>query len=474
MSKKSVNRRIVFFIVIAAIAAVSIAFWLMARKPYMSPPVPLELPIAEFNQDDRILILAPHPDDEVLGCGGVIQTALRMNLPVHVVFLTYGDYNEWSFMVYREHPVLTPTGVENMGMVRHDEAVAADISLGLTQDNLTFLGYPDAGTLRIFMSHWLAEAPYRSILTKAEAVPYANAYRTGAPYKGEEILTDLENVIRDFHPTKIFVSHPGDEHPDHQAFYLFARVALWELNLNPEPEIIPYLVHSTRWPVPHGYYPEYPLSPPSAAFNSVSWTMLPLGQTEVTNNFAAIQLHRTQYRGNRDYLESFIRTNELFGDFPDIPLGTSASDTSIQDDPTGATGGISDQLPVIERSRFIGSEQRSVQLADGKLEIQISFSHPIGSDVLVSAYALGYKNGMAFSGMPKIHVMFGTIDHSVYDQERELPISSVELSHDRHNFTIKIPLQLLGNPDMICTGAELYIGDIPLDWMSWRILDVTD
>ena len=85
-----------------------------------------------FSPTDRILVLAPHPDDEVLGAAGVIQQAVAMNFPVKVAFLTYGDSNQWSFLLYRKHPVVWPAAVENMGLVRHDEAVNASRILGVT------------------------------------------------------------------------------------------------------------------------------------------------------------------------------------------------------------------------------------------------------------------------------------------------------------------------------------------------------
>jgi hypothetical protein len=51
--------------------------------------------------DDRIIIFAPHPDDESIACGGVIQQALALKVPVRIVWLTYGDNNEWSFSATR-------------------------------------------------------------------------------------------------------------------------------------------------------------------------------------------------------------------------------------------------------------------------------------------------------------------------------------------------------------------------------------
>ncbi len=104
-------------------------------------------------RDDRLLILAPHPDDEVLGCGGIIQKAVAMGVPLRIVFFTYGDNNQWSFLLYRGHPVILPGAIRQMGLVRHDEALAAAALLGVPKDRLTFLGYPDFCTLQVWKDH---------------------------------------------------------------------------------------------------------------------------------------------------------------------------------------------------------------------------------------------------------------------------------------------------------------------------------
>lgn len=46
-------------------------------------------------------ILAPHPDDEILACGGIIQQLSQMNVPVQIVAVTDGEAshpgsNRWS------------------------------------------------------------------------------------------------------------------------------------------------------------------------------------------------------------------------------------------------------------------------------------------------------------------------------------------------------------------------------------------
>ena len=41
---------------------------------------------------ERVLIIAPHPDDEVIGCGGVILNYLEQGSDVTVVIVTNGEY----------------------------------------------------------------------------------------------------------------------------------------------------------------------------------------------------------------------------------------------------------------------------------------------------------------------------------------------------------------------------------------------
>src|SRR6478735_4929719 len=43
-----------------------------------------------FTGGDRILVLAPHPDDETLGCGGIIPLHLRAGHDVRIAIVTDG------------------------------------------------------------------------------------------------------------------------------------------------------------------------------------------------------------------------------------------------------------------------------------------------------------------------------------------------------------------------------------------------
>jgi LmbE family N-acetylglucosaminyl deacetylase len=44
----------------------------------------------------RVLVVAPHPDDEVIGCGGVISRVKRAGGEVHVQFMTVGDTADFT------------------------------------------------------------------------------------------------------------------------------------------------------------------------------------------------------------------------------------------------------------------------------------------------------------------------------------------------------------------------------------------
>ncbi len=46
-------------------------------------------------QDETLLIIAPHPDDEVLGCGGLIKKIKKQGGKVYVLFLTVGDTEDY-------------------------------------------------------------------------------------------------------------------------------------------------------------------------------------------------------------------------------------------------------------------------------------------------------------------------------------------------------------------------------------------
>lgn len=437
----------------------------------IAPPLPS---IPTLTPADRILILAPHPDDESLCCGGIIQQAVAMKLPVRIVWLTYGDNNEWSFMFYRKHIVVMPEAVRLMGEVRHHEAIAAAKILGVDTNQLAFLGYPDFGTLTIWYRHWASRPPFQSMLTKVTNVPYADALRPGAPYKGEEILRDLETNLREFKPTKVFVSHPSDRNADHQAMYLFTRVALWDLENQMHPDVYPYLVHFAHWPAARGLMPTRPALPPASLATPINWGIVPLSEQQIQVKESALRTHHSQVSCSGHYLLSFVRANELFGDFPPVIVPVNPVPA---DDPPAAgrlqrSPQLLEELTEEEQASFVGIEQVHIRREADNLVMTVRLSKPIGGAVSASIFAFGYRDNWPFDQMPKLRINVGELRHEVLDQTHKLRPDTIQFQRHDKELTFRIPLKAMGDPQHVLTCVHTYLGEDPLDWAEWRILEI--
>ncbi len=436
----------------------------LADQPKIS-----NVPLA-FN--DRILVLAPHPDDEVLGTAGVIQQAAAKHLPIKIVFLTNGDSNQWSFFLYRLHPVVFPAAVENMGLVRRDEAVKASLMLGVSFKDLIFLGYPDFGTLNIWYYHWNQRPPYRSIMTRVTAVPYKSAYRYGAPYKGDEIVKDLRSILREFKPTKIFVSHPADHNGDHLALYLYLRVALWDEKMDGTVDLFPYLIHYLTWPKPKGFHPEANVTPPEALMAGEFWRQYHLSPAQFANKKKALQAHRSQYFSSPRYLLSFVKFNEIFGDIPPVRLRLDQNMSIISGRRQWMTQDLPEELNARERAAFVGVDWKSLRYEPDRLVVTIGLSKPLAQDVEASIYFFGYSQKRPFSLMPKINVRLGVLSYSVFDQNKRLDQGLVQVVRSSNEITLSVPLKVLGYPQKILTSARTSLGNFPLDNASWVVVEL--
>ena len=469
MQRDVMQRKIFLLIGLCALGVIVVT--LRSRAPdFRETEIP-PFPEVSLSSQDRILILAPHPDDEVLGCGGIIQKALRMKLPLKVVFLTYGDNNQWSFLVYRKHPVFMPKAVQGMGLIRHSEALAAAKTLGLPSEQLVFLGYPDFRTLEMWYRHWGERPPEESMLSQVKAVPYASALRPGTPYKGEEILEDLKTIIRDFRPTQIYVSHPADHNPDHRALYLFTRIALWDLGVDKDIKMFPYLIHFRKWPRSQAFQPLHSLWPPDILKDSSGWSVSPVSQEDLGIKFAALKMHRSQYEASPGYLRLFIRKNELFGDFPDIGLLGQEGVFSIAEEHEEDAPETPQELINEEKAAYVGIRSYSVSAQGGTLIFKVKLSRPVGETVGLSLYIFGYRKDTAFAEMPKIHVKFGALKYTILDQDRVLSRQSIRVTRHSKEIVVYLPEGTLGHPEKVLSSARTYLGNVPLDWVAWRVID---
>jgi len=91
-------------------------------------------PLSDLLAPGPLLILAPHPDDESLGCGGLIAAAVQAGAPPFVLILTDGTGS---------HPGSKAYPPRRLRKTREQEALDAVSILGLEPDRLGFLGLTD-------------------------------------------------------------------------------------------------------------------------------------------------------------------------------------------------------------------------------------------------------------------------------------------------------------------------------------------
>lgn len=167
-------------------------------------------PLEEIAGPGSFVVLAPHPDDETLGCGGLIAMACERGYHVEVVVLTDGSGS---------HPNSPSYPPERLAAVRRAEVQAAGRALGLQSGHITFLDVRDT------------QAP-----TSGPAFDHA--------------VADIEAVVRAAAASTLFVTWRHDPHCDHEAAALAAatvaaRVAglhlweypIWGLHRSPETHL---------------------------------------------------------------------------------------------------------------------------------------------------------------------------------------------------------------------------------------------
>jgi len=165
-------------------------------------------------QGSRVLIIAPHPDDESLATGGLLQQVTTTGGKSKVIFLTDGENNPWPQRMIEWRWRIEAEDRERWRIRRRLEAITALADLGVPKSSAIFWGFPDQGLT--------------DLLLKAD----------------DEIPKRLLKEFRDWQPTILITPTPGDLHPDHSASAVFAQLALARLGPNDDcPLLIEYHIH---------------------------------------------------------------------------------------------------------------------------------------------------------------------------------------------------------------------------------------
>lgn len=150
-------------------------FWLVhfGSQPHACNPKPM-------------MVIAPHQDDEVLGCGGLIALKRRAGVPVQIVFVTDGAASHDALTV-RDAQLVT---------LRRQEAVRAATILGVDEADVHFLDMPD-GKLQVL-----------------------------DPDERQRTIDALRRLLANARPQELYVPHRHDRTDDHEETYKLAMTAV--------------------------------------------------------------------------------------------------------------------------------------------------------------------------------------------------------------------------------------------------------
>jgi len=295
-------------LVLVALAINAPGVFALGYKLWGGPRV-AALPLTPpFKSGDRLLVIAPHPDDESLCCAGAIQQAEQAGAQVYIVWMTSGDGFEFDAILLNREPRPDANDLLALGKQRMQEARKAAQILRIPPQHLYFLGFPDGGLMPVFLQHYLE--PYRSRYTGKTAVPYAGTVLPGAAFTGANLEKALGRVIAAVKPTVVLAPSPSEGNRDHAASGL---AALRVLGKQGQADTLRfYMVHGgLEWPLPKGLHPSLPLTLPSRG-KGLPWNRTDLSSTEVQLKAEAIRAHHSQMLVLGRFMNAFVRTNELY------------------------------------------------------------------------------------------------------------------------------------------------------------------
>jgi LmbE family N-acetylglucosaminyl deacetylase len=441
-----------------------------------------------FTRDDRVAVIAPHPDDEALACGGLLQQAVAAGAQIRVIYITNGDHNQIAFKLRSGALFMTGSGYRRFGEKRHGEAIAATTRLGLQSDQLVFLGYPDWGLQRLWRDYWDDAKPFRSDATRTNAVPYKQNYSYQQPYRPEALFGDLKTLLIQFRPTKIFAPHPAEGNADHRATANFTRLALLDMEADDlRPQLFHYVIHFGDWPKPYHYHPDVLLTVPSLLRDDGDWFSLSLTRKQTETKHKAILDNVTQLATREFYLVAFARANELFATIPrerviNLPPDAildwrkAVRNRAITLNPSPPTSTLNGAQRDSEPTSISLKETEFLRQGDD-LIAAIDFHNRLGPRSNVHLFLYGYQRGTDFAKLPKIHINVNPLGFlRVYDDDRRrVPnhgVSKTAVVADK--LILSVPFKLLGGDklDHIFTATRASLGEISADDSAWQLYEL--
>jgi LmbE family N-acetylglucosaminyl deacetylase len=175
----------------------------------------------------RLLLVCPHPDDETLGAGILLQNAAALGAQIHVLYLTNGERNPLPQLAVERRWPWRRDDCARWGARRRDEALRALRILGVPSDP-EFWELPDQGLAALLA--------------------------TG----GEALVERMRSVIDAFAPTLVVTPSRRDLHADHAAAVVAVERAL-RLSRCAGTLHLTYVVHGSAVPPASAFAPRHSL-----------------------------------------------------------------------------------------------------------------------------------------------------------------------------------------------------------------------
>ncbi|NYB52694.1 MAG: PIG-L family deacetylase [Methanobacteriaceae archaeon] len=411
-----------------------------------------------LTESDRVLIIAPHPDDEVICNGGLIHYCVENKIPVKAVIITDGDDGKTS------------------PLIRYNESVNGTSILGLSEENVIFLGYRDGSLKNLLNDNW----DYNNPFTAADGsthTSYPYAYQKNATYSGANLQDNLKTIIDDFKPSVVIYPSGDDEQLDHQATSGFVEYTLTIMQYNGSKYT--YLLHHLphNWPSPRTYYPKYFLAPPSQLVgveNGPYWFIFNLNPLNEEIKEESFHAYNTQITSS-SYLWSFLRKNELFAQYSTLNL-TKKSGADNIDFLTGsppstlfydAKGDVKDvekynsldlqslRIDIYENSSWISLKTVAAASPEGFYRVHLKIFNPDGVE------------------MVKITVKNGSGELEKETNAKNSSRESIPVIMKNNTMLIKIPSNWFKNSSHFIISAESSLNSEIIDLTPWRVVKIT-
>ena len=277
---------------------------------------------------ESIVVFAPHPDDEVIGCAGIIQQALARGARVTIVDITSGDGFPAAAAGVTHKPIdqVGPDDFFALSRFRENQSRNALEILGGRADDLIILGYPDGelGNLyeskddRVIRQQYTKKNETYALIQKDY---HTSEHGSPAPYKRSSVLGDLVELFNTLKPTEVYVTDGTDGHIDHRAAFWFVRDAAKQVGY--KGGFYMFLVHGVpAWPFPAGVTPKQPFESRKVdgvvVPRGLPWPppkRVPLTLEQAELKLKSIQAHNIPVVGMPEHqseMESFVKSEEVF------------------------------------------------------------------------------------------------------------------------------------------------------------------